>query len=259
VSPSPVATTGLGLEQPRRRALLASALGLAGGGSLLMLTGCGGGSGSSANLRFVNATVDYASADFWAGGTKLSAALPNGGAISGWNSVDAADNQIELHASGSSTAKLTETHTFVKDTYTTALAYGTLATSLKFRYLDESDAAASSGTAQVRLFHAASALGALDVYITNTSSLSGLSPTLQIAAYEDLSSFVTLTSDNYRVRITSSGNQSNVLFDYTNQIALNSTAVITLVVVPRTSGSLPNLTALVEQGDAALLSNALAT
>lgn len=55
----------------------------------------------------------------------------------------------------------------------------------KFKYLDESNVAASSGSTKVRLFHAAASLGALDVYITNTSSLSGLSPDLQVSAYEE--------------------------------------------------------------------------
>ena len=257
MSHSPLVAPGLGLEQPRRRALLASAIGLAGSGSLLTLTGCGGGSADSASVRFVNATVDYATADFWAQGDKLSSALANGGTPSGWSSIDSGDGQVELHAAGSGSSKLTETHSFTKDGYTTAIAYGALATSMKFKYLDESNAAASSGSTKVRLFHAAASLGALDVYITNTSSLSGLSPDLQVSAYEELSSFISKDSGSYRVRITSSGNQSNVLFDFTTLLNLASKAVITLVIVPRASGSLPNMTALAEQSVSALMSNAL--
>lgn len=104
---------------------------------------------------------------------------------------------------------------------------------------------------------AAAVVPALDVYITNTSSLSGLSPDLQVSAYEELSSFISKDSGSYRVRITSSGNQSNVLFDFTDKLNLSSKAVLTLVIVPRASGSLPNMTALAEQSVSALMSNAL--
>eukprot|EP01034_Spumella_vulgaris_P034472 gene34472-42513_t len=51
--------------------------------------------------------------------------------------------------------------------------------------------------------------------------------------------------------------QSNVLFDFTSQITLGSTSVVTLIVVPRSSGSYPNISALQEQGGNALLANSL--
>ena len=244
------------LARPNRRTWLASALGLA-GGSVLTLSGCGGASSSSAALRFVNATADYSTADFWALGDKLSSALANGGMPSGWFTVDADDGQVELHAAGSSTAKLSETHSFAEDSYTSAIAYGALSGSVKFKYLDESNAHPSSGSVKVRVFQAASSLSAMDVYISNTSSLSGLSPTFEISAYEALSSFVTLDSGAYRIRITASGDKSTVLYDYTTQVSLSSQAVVTLVVVPRSSGSLPNICALAEQGGSALLANTL--
>jgi hypothetical protein len=241
---------------PTRRRVLVSALGLAGASSTLALTGCGG-LGSEAHLRFINATVDYTQADFYAGSTRLSASLANGGTISSWYSVEADSTQVSLYAAGGSSAKLSETRTLDEDSYTTLLAYGSLANSLKFKFFAESNSSADSGKTKVRLFHAAENLGGLDLYITNTSSLSGLSPTATVSALGELSDFVSVTAGIYRVRLTSKGDSSNVLFDFTNQISLGGTAVVTLVVVPRSSGSYPNISALLEQGDSALLSNAL--
>lgn len=241
---------------PTRRRVLVSALGLAGASSTLALTGCGG-LGSEAHLRFVNATVDYTQADFYAGSTRLSASLANGGTISSWYSVEADSTQVSLYAAGGSSAKLSETRTLDEDTYTTLLAYGSLANSLKFKFFAESNSSADSSKTKVRVFHACESLNGLDLYISNASSLSGLSPTTTVTEYGDISDFVSVASGLYRVRLTSKDDQSNVLFDFTSQITLGSTSVVTLIVVPRSSGSYPNVSALQEQGGYALLANSL--
>ena len=239
--------------------MLASIAGVCGmGASGLALTGCGGASSDTAALRFVNGTSDYATADFWVDGSLVFSGLANGGGATGYGSEDSGTLQIELHPAGSSTAKLTAAHDFAADSNTTILAYGSLATSLSFRYFDESNAAASSGTFKVRVFQGSPSLAALDVYITNTSSLSGLSPTLSLSAYGELSSFVSLSSGTYRVRITSSGDQSAVLFDYTAGLTVSSTTVVTLAIVPRSSGSLPNIAVLPEGVSALVMANELA-
>jgi hypothetical protein len=242
----------------RRRTVLASLAGLCGVGSSLALSGCGGASNDdTATLRFINGTVDDASADFWLAGAVAYSALANGGALSSYGSTTAGDVQVALHAAGASTARLTATHAFSSDSNTSVLAYGSLATSLAFKFIDESNAAAASGSFKVRAFQGSPSLGAADVYITNTSSLSGLSPTLSLSAYAELSSFVTLTAGTYRVRITASGDQSTVLFDFTAGLAVSGTTVLTLLVLPRSSGSLPNVTALPEQATGAVLVNEL--
>jgi len=139
------------LASPRRRALLVSIAGVCGTGSGLALTGCGGASSDSAALRFVNGTVDYASADFWVDGSRVFSGLANGGGATGYSSEDSGALQVSLHPAGSSTAKLTASHDFAADSNTTVLAYGSLATSLTFRYFDESNAAAASGDFKVRV------------------------------------------------------------------------------------------------------------
>ena len=234
-----------------------SALGLAGGASLLGLAGCGGGSDTQADIRDIHATVDYSTADFWVAESKAFAAQPNGGTVSGYTTVDAGSTQIQLHATGSSVSKLTETRTLTKDTYTSALAYGSLATSLKFKYFEESSSTPASGKTTIRLFQGSPTLTALDLYVTNATYLTDLTPTLTVSAFGELTDFVTLTSGTYRLRVTASGDKSNVLFDYTVGANLFSKSVITLVVVPRASGSLPNLTALPEKSTGDVLSNSL--
>lgn len=241
-----------------RRGFLTRLAGLAAMGSALPLAACGGGTEDQAALRFVNATVDYATADFWVGSETAISGLANGGTASGYGSEDSGTLQVALHAAGSSSAVFSASRDFAADSYTSVIAYGSLATSLTFRFLDESNAAAASGSFYVRAFHAAPSLGALDVYITNTSSLGGLSPTLSVSTSGELSSFVTLTAGTYRIRITKTGDQSSVLYDYTAGLTVSGTTVLTLAIVPRSSGSLPNIAALPEQNSPLVLVNALA-
>lgn len=242
----------------RRRSLIVSAFALAGSAGGLALTGCGGGSTSEAYLRVVNASVDFSTADIWLKGSKSIAGLVNAGNLSNWITLTATAVQVELHASGSSSASLTETRTLTTDTYTSVIAYGSLASSMKFKFLEETNALPTSGNAKVRLFQGASTLSGIDVYVSNATSLSGLTPTLSVSSLSELSDFVTVTANTYRIRATLRNDQSTVLFDYTNGLSLSSQSVVTLVVVPRTSGSLPNITALAEQSNGLLLSNKLA-
>ena len=123
---------------------------------------------------------------------------------------------------------------------------------------DESNAAASASTFNVRVFHGAPTLAALDVFITNTANLSGLAQTLSVSTYAELSTFVTLNSGTYRVRITRSGDRSAVLFDFTTGLSVGGTTVLTLAIVPRSSGSLPNITVLPERAAPVVLLNQLA-
>lgn len=243
---------------PKRRALLASMAGVWSVGSGLALAGCGGNSSDTASLRFVNGTVDYATADFWVGDNRVFAGLANGGSATGYGEEESGTLQVSLHSAGSSSAKLTASHDFDTDSRSTVLAYGSLATSLTFRFLAESNAAASSGTFKVRVFQGSPSLAAVDVYITNTSSLSGLSPTLSASAYGELSGFTSIDSGTYRVRITRNGDQGTVLFDYTAGLTVGGTTVLTLAIVPRSGGSLPNIAALPEGATALVMANELA-
>lgn len=227
---------------------------------LVALGGCGGGSQTDeAYLRFVNASVDFSTADLWLKGVKSIAALANAGGISNWLTLTPSSVQLALHATGSSSAVLSETRLLSADSYTSVIVYGSLATSMKFKYLEESNALPASTYTKVRLFQGASTLSGLDVYLSNATSLSGLAPTFSVSALGEVSDFVTLAAGTYRVRATTKGDQSTVLFDHTLGVSLSSQSVVTMVVVPRASGSLPNISVLAEQSNGLVLTNALAS
>lgn len=243
-----------------RRHVVLSALGLAGVSGLSTLAGCGGGEDTNeAYLRFVNASVDFPTADFWLKGIKSIAALANAGGISSWYTLTPSSVQLALHAAGGSSSVLTETRTLATDSYTSVIVYGSLATSMKYKYLDESNALPASTYTKVRLFQGASTLSGLDVYVTNTTSLGGLAPTLSVSSLGETTDFVTLAAGTYRIRATAKGDQSTVLFDHTVGVSLSSQSVVTLIVVPRASGSLPNISVLAEQSNGLVMVNALAS
>lgn len=98
----------------------------------------------------------------------------------------------------------------------------------------------------------------MDVYVDNTSTLDGLTPTFSLDAAGTLGDFVNLAAGTWRIRVTPSGDSSSVLFDYTAGVSLTSTGVMTLVLSPRASGSLPNVAVLAEKSGSLLLSNELA-
>lgn len=245
---------------PRRRALLTSAVGLSGIGGALALPGCGGGTTDShiANLRFVNGTVDYASADFYVGSNKVFSGLANGGDSTGYGSANSGSQKIALNPTGSSTAAISDSHVFASDSITTVLAYGSLATALAFAYYDESDPSPASGAFSIRAFQASPLLTGVDIFISNASSLAGVAPSLSLPAYVALSDYISLAIGLYRVRITARGDTGKLLFDFPAGINVASGAVISLAVVPRASGSLPNVSVLPEGGTALRLQNALA-
>lgn len=242
---------------PRRRWLQA-AFGLAAGLALPALSGCGGAETEDTGwLRVVNASIDYPTADLWLDGSLSISGLANGGTTSSYQQVTAGDVQVAWHAAGSSTAKLSMTRTVATDSRTTVVCLGTLASGLSFKAIDESNDAPGSSQVKLRVLHAASTLEAVDVYVTNTDDLSGLTPTASVSTLGELSSFVTVTAGDYRVRVTLADDRSTVLYDLTAQVGLTGGTVVTLAVVPRASGSLPDVTALPEQLAAVRLPNEL--
>ncbi|GAA0743580.1 DUF4397 domain-containing protein [Ideonella azotifigens] len=247
---------------PTRRRVLQAAAGIVAGGSLLALQACGGADdGDTASLRLVNATVDFETARLQVDGSTVISSLAYGGTTSDYVSIDSGSRALALFSTSGTTGPSTA-YSFNADTYNTVIAYGTLSAGMAFRRIEESNSAPSSGYFNVRLLHAAPLLDGLDLYISNTSSLADLTPTATISAIGNLGDFVAVEAGTYRVRLTPTGDHSTVLFDSgsdtSSRITFSSELIVTLAIVPRSSGSLPDITALPEKLAAGVLSNSLA-
>ncbi len=245
-----------------RRRLLQGALGLLSGAGLMGLGGCGGAEDSEvAAVRLVNATVDFATAKLLVGGDTAVASQAYGGTVSDYVDIDSGSQTLNVNST-SGTSGPSSAYSFSTDTYNTVVAYGTLADGMKLTRLEESSSKPSSGSVKIRLLQAHSGLDGVDLYITNTSSLSDLDPTATADAYEDLGDFATIDSGYYRIRLTKTDDRSAVLFDSgsdsSTYIGFTSKQVVTLAIVPRSSGSLPDISALPEKQTGGVLDNALA-
>lgn len=258
VTPLPMAACHIG-----RRRLLQGTWGLLSGvGALAGLSACGGAEDAdTAYLRLVNATVDFSLATLKVDGDTAFASVAYGGTPTDYVKIASGSRSLVLSGT-SGTSGPSAAFSFTTDTDSTVIAYGTLSAGMTLKRLDETTATPATGTLSLRLFHAAPLLGGLDLYITNTSSLAGLTPQASVSTLGELSSFAALDEGSYRVRLTARGDHASVLFDSgsttSSRIAFAGQVVVTLVAVPRSSGSLPDLTALPEKLAAGVLSNGLA-
>jgi Domain of unknown function (DUF4397) len=237
-----------------RRAFLARGVGLAGA---VALTACGGGDDEVLpQVRFVNGTVDTPSADFLAKGNRLAAGLANGGTVSSWYGIASGATQLEFRVANANGSRISESRSLVQNTSTSVVAYGTFSGGQTFKYFEESNPMPDAGVTQFRVFQGNPAYGALDVYISNAASLSGLNPTVSLSGYNTTSAYLNLAAGTYRVRITAKGDAANLLYDYP-QAVFTSRTTVALAVLARANGSLPSLTALVEKAAGSIWANAL--
>lgn len=258
-SASSVSTAPAGLN---RRRWLQGVLGLTAGGGLLALGGCGSSSEEDtvSYLRVVNATEDFSTATVLVDGETAVSSLAYGGAVSDYVTVSSGSHTVTVKSTSGTTGP-SSAYSFNEDTSNTLVAYGSLASGMSFVKLEESTSTPGSSSFKVRVLHANWQLDGLDVYLSNESSLSDLSPDLSVDASGDLSSFVTLDADSYRLRITVKDDHSSVLFDSgsdsAGSISFSGDQAVTLAVVPRSSGSLPDVTALPEGNSAVVIDNSL--
>ena len=241
-----------------RRALSLSALGVMGVGTLA-LAGCGGSDDEdTAQLRFANATPDRLT--FRYNGQRATDVDGYGG-VSNFGEIDTGGTNVAIRTLNGSADLASSSVNAAKDSFLSALAYGTLA-SPRVRFFEENSSQPGSGDTRIRFFHANSTNAPLNVYLT---SLSGPlnTPTFQLAGYEALSDFATISGGNsnvYRIRITPQDSTTTVLFDSgasSPGVTFSGRSVITLVVAPSNSGSFLNLMVLPEQAGGGRIDNVL--
>jgi hypothetical protein len=111
------------------------------------------------------------------------------------------------------------------------------------------DPTPAAGQAKVRVVHVAAAPGAVSVYVTaGNADLSTATPVAPSVAFGAASSYVTLASGTYRVRVTPAGNPGTVLLD-TGNIPLGAGSVRTLMLTDAPGGGLPTTLSVVADGN----------
>ena len=216
-----------------------------------VLAGCGGSGDSSdaGSLRLINATQTHASLDLYQS-SSLAMSATQVDTISGYASVATGSPTLQLNDAGGSTALLTTSTTITSGQHYALLAYES-GGAVKAAVLTEDFSAPASGTGQLRIYDTAVDAGALDVYITDpaTDLATVSTPTTAFTAqtYAQSSGWMAYAPGTYRVRVTVTGNKSQLLFDMP-AVVIEDQQVLTIALTPATGGVLLDGSLLSQQG-----------
>lgn len=241
-------------SHPLRRTLFIAALACA-SAALLAVTGCGGNNDDddlgSASVRVFNATVDLGALDVTIDSGNIDetvlAAGVNADSADAYRSLAVDTYTVRLRRAGTLTTLASTALVPSKDVSHTFIAHG-LDGTLGLRMLTDDEADPSAGRAKVRIFNSGTSSGVVDVYLTDaTTSLDSVAPTLGAVGATALSSFADLLQGDYRLRVTSRDDKSNVLLDVAS-LSLADKSIVTLVLQPTAGGVLVSVLALPQKG-----------
>lgn len=220
---------------------------------MVWLSGCGGGSGGNASVRLVNASSGYASLDLYVNDTIQQTGVAKGQA-GDFASVASGTVTTALAATTSSTYLLSQSRNFAKDTKYSVVAYGWQG-GLRSVVLTENIAAADANKTKVGILNTAIDAGPLDVYLTgDTDQLSASTPVATAITGGSQSSYAAVLSGTYRLRVTATGNTSDVRLDV-HGVTLASTDVDTIVLSAGAGGLLVNASQVVQGGTVTAYNN----
>lgn len=213
----------------------------------LLLTGCGGSSDDGPGyVRLVNATSAYASLDLYDSDTKANAAVATN-AVGDYATLGAGSHTFYLKPTGSSTAAVSASQSVSDGVHNTLVAYSTAGT-LRTRYLTDTEAAPTSGTAKFRIFNTSTEAGSVDVYVTApTDTLTNATANARSIGGETFSTYGEITAGTYRIRVTAAGDKTDVRLDIPS-VTLTDQQILTMVLSSTPGGVLVNGLLLNQQG-----------
>jgi hypothetical protein len=205
---------------------------------MLWLSGCGGGSGNDANIRVVNASAGYSALDLYADDSQVLSSVAFG-AASDYVGLDSGTIALDLTSAGSTTYLLSQSRSLSAETSYTMVTYGWEG-ALKATTVSDDVEAADSSKTKVSVLNTATDAGSLDVYLTAESdALDASTPVASSVAGGSQSSYASIASGTYRLRVTAAGDTSDLRLDQSG-VVLSSTGVVTFVMTPTTGGVLVN-------------------
>ena len=231
------------------RPLISAALPAA---AVVILSGCGNSSGS-ASVRLLNVSTGYSSLDLWASNNGnanpvYTAQVQAVGyqTLSNYSSIASGTYSVEFRNSGSTSALATDGSENLTDgSHTTYVSYGSSGNFATAK-IGEDQASANSGYAKVAVINASEA-GAVDVYLTDsTTLLQNASPVITNLA-TGASSTITETSGAYRLRVVGTGDITDLRADVAT-VTFNSTTVDSVLLTSTIGGVLVNVAVLPQQG-----------
>lgn len=237
----------------KKRTLLGLMAGLPVSG---VLTACGGNNSGNASVRLVNASPGYSALDLYVDDSKKVSNVAYGEASS-YASIDTGSFDTALTVTGSSTELTTTSRTYDGDTSYAVVAYGWDG-SLKSVLVTEDQDDADSGSMYFRVLNTSTDAGTVDVYLTaEDDSLDSATAVASSVGGGKSTSYSTVDSGTYRLRVTAEGDTSTVLLDVSD-VTVSSKGVYTLILTPTTGGVLVNALLMKQKGTVTALYTTMA-
>ncbi|HVL37791.1 MAG TPA: DUF4397 domain-containing protein [Fimbriimonadaceae bacterium] len=212
--------------------------------------GCGGSDpidrSTRTSLRTVVVSPDASNLDVHVDGSPLLVNAPYK-TSTGFLSLDNGNRTLTVRETGTSTPLVSTTALLQQNQRNTYVVVGKQG-SLEALLVPNNTAAPALGQAKINLVHAAPDLGAVDIYITEPGgALDVGSRVATNVAFKSVTGYLTRTSGNMQVRVTSTGTQ-NVLFD-SGTILLQQGQVRTGLIVESGGGGAPYGLILLQDSD----------
>ncbi|MDE3201906.1 MAG: DUF4397 domain-containing protein [Acidobacteriota bacterium] len=215
----------------------------------LLFSGCGGNS-SYSYVKFIHASAGAPNVDVQVGSDFAAKNAAFGSATSAYAKVAAGtDRKIQVFAAGKdTTAVLSTKATLMKDKYYTIIALNT-PTKLQAALEDDDLTAPTAGNCKLRVVHASTLAGPVDVYVTAPGvSISDpnnpVTPVLSNFTFGTVTQYLQVPAGAYEVRVTVAGDPTQVAIDTgATGVQLASGSIYTAVALDPNPNSNPPGTA----------------
>jgi len=176
--------------------------GMLGLGTVLLITGCGGG--GKTRFRMMNAVPDESSLDVLVDSVSVSSNIAYG-TSTGYQTTKSGSHQVAIEPSGSSTPLLQQSISFASGSDTTIIS-NNFSSNIANLVLTDDNSAPASGNFKIRIVNAAPGLGPADVYIVAPATdLTTVSPNVTNLGYGAASGYQGITSGSYEIVLTPAG------------------------------------------------------
>ena len=211
------------------------------------LTACGGGGGSTAQVRLLNATQSYAQLDLTVNDKTINSKVAYA-TVGDYGGVDTANTATRVLESSVGTSISATTPTLAGGTNYTYVSYG-FAGAVRTSLLEESQAAADANKAKLVVLNLAPDAGALDIYVTATGdALDTATPLTSNLTGGAGSGYNLINSGTFRIRVTGYSKKGEDLRLDIPAVTFDSTSVNWLILTSTSGGVLVNGMHLVQKG-----------
>jgi hypothetical protein len=203
---------------------------------VLGLTGCGDSNNDEARVRVFHASPDAPNVDVLIDGGKVLENVPYKVA-SDFLGIDAGDRRVQVNVTGTDTSAIDTHAVFAEDTDYMIVAADKVAriTALVFT---ADRTTPESGSARVRVLHAAASAPVVDVYVTAPDAgIANAQPTLSGVPFKAISDYLTVPAGTYDVFVTVAGTKNVAI--QAKGLAIADQLVATVAALDATGGGAP--------------------